>query len=73
MGLGQTAAATGEQAADDGEVLDLVARDGGHGGDPVLRRTGLGPAVEELEGVGGGFLFEMGVVVEELEGLLKDG
>ncbi len=65
--LGETAAAAGEEAADDGEMFDFVAGDGGHGGDPILGRAGLGPAVEEFEGVAGGFLFQVGVIVEQRE------
>jgi len=72
VGLGEATAATRKEAADDGEVLDFGPRDGGHRGDPVLGRVGLGPAVEQLEGVGGGFLLEVGVVVEQLERSFED-
>ena len=72
VGLGELSAAAREETADDGEMLDLVAGDGGHGGDPVFRGAGFGPTVEEFEGVGGGFFLEVGVVVEEVQRSCED-
>lgn len=72
VGLGEPAAAAGEDAGDDGEVLDLVPSDGGHRGDPVFWWVGLGPAVEEFQGVGGGFFLEVCVVVKKGEGVFED-
>ncbi len=75
--LAEPAAATGEDSADEREVFDFVAGDGGHGGDPVFGRAGLWPAVDELECVAGGFFLEMGVIVQKLkriaEGLAGPG
>ena len=73
VGLGQAAASPGEETADDGEVFDLVARDGGHRRDPVFRRARFGPAVQQLKRVGGGLLLEVGVVVEKFERTPEDG
>lgn len=65
MRLGELPAATREQARDDGEVLDFIARNGGHRRDPILRRIRLGPAVEQFQRIRRGFLLEMGMIVEE--------
>jgi hypothetical protein len=72
MLAGETAAAPGEETGDDGEVLDLVAGDGGHGHHPIFGRVGFGPAIHQFKGVGGGFFFEMGVVVEQQQRLRED-
>jgi len=60
MIFGELAATAGEESRDNGEVIDFITGDGRHGGDPVFRRVGLGPAVKEFESVGGGFFFRDG-------------
>ena len=67
--LAELTAATREQACDDGQVIDLVACDGGHDADPVLGRDRLGPALKQFERVRGGLALQVRVVVEEFDRL----
>jgi hypothetical protein len=65
MVAGQTPPAFEQQAHHGGEMLDFVLGDAGHGHHPVLRRIGFRPAIEQLQGVGGGFALEVGVIAEQ--------
>src|SRR4051794_9204343 len=53
-------------------MLDLVPRDGGHGGDPVLWRAGLGPAIEQFQRIRRRLFFQVRVIVQQLEWLREN-
>ena len=68
----ESGAAAGEHSADDRQVFDFIARDGGHRHHPVLGRRGDGVSIHQFQGIRRGFLLEMGVIVQQFQRLIQN-